>query len=689
MRASSRLGVKFVVLIVGILSLTLVVSASWFMQQQQQQLQAQLLERGRIIGHFLSHVSIEAILAYDFVSLESYVKDANRRQDIVFGVILDVNEVPLTSYINNDNPQVRSLAGGNGFTDVRDLLQAALQSPSITVARFPIKNQDKLLGHAILGISKERMEREVLDYFYTQLVIYSAIILFLSTAIYLVFRFNVLHPIRHLISGANRVADGRYDEPVTLVSDDEMGSLTTAFNSMMSEVRKDRELLNFQANYDALTGLPNRVQAIERLGSEIARAQRSDHSFSVVFIDLNNFKYVNDSMGHMAGDKLLSALGQRFRSVLRESDVLARLGGDEFLVILPTATRPTETKEVAQRLITSLTDAILINDREVFIRCSMGIAIYPNDGKSAEELMANADNAMYQSKLSRTEDISFFEPEMNKAMKERLELEHDLHLALEREQFTLYYQPIIDARTQRPVGAEALLRWHHPERGLIHPLTFIPLAESTGRIVHIGQWALNHALQTSRHLLEQGLNPGFTTVNVSRVQLTRDFEALVQRALDNANLPPSRLRMEVTESALMERHGELPDMLRRLNELGVKLVLDDFGTGFSSLNYLKYFPFHTLKIDKSFIDNVPESEDDASLVRGIIAMARSLGLNVVSEGVEREDQYRFLVGSGVDSIQGYLFARPMSLEDFTNYLQQFKDDTAIASAAPTKPKLVR
>ncbi len=684
MRASSRLGVKFVVLIVGILSLTLVVSASWFMQQQQKQLQEQLMERGKIIGHFLSHVSVEAILAYDFVSLESYVKDTNRRQDIVFSLILDEKEVPLTSYINNDNPQVRSLAEGNEFTDVSELLQAALQSPSITVARFPIKNQDKLLGHAILGISKERMEREVLDYFYTQLVIYSAIILFLSLAIYLVFRFNVLHPIRHLISGAKRIADGHYEEPVKIVSNDEMGSLTTAFNSMMSEVRKDRELLNFQANYDALTGLPNRVQAIERLGSEIARAQRSNQSFSVIFIDLNNFKYINDSMGHMAGDKLLAALGQRFRSVLRESDVLARLGGDEFLVILPTATRPTETKEVAQRLISSLTDAILISDREVFIRCSMGIALYPNDGKTAEELMANADNAMYQSKLSRTEDISFFEAEMNKAIKERLELEHDLHLALDREQFALYYQPILDAKTQRPVGAEALLRWHHPERGLIHPLTFIPLAESTGRIVNIGQWALNNALQTTRHLLEQGLNPGFITVNVSRVQLTRDFEALVQRALDDANLPPSRLRMEVTESALMERHGELPDMLRRLDNLGVKLVLDDFGTGFSSLNYLKYFPFHTLKIDKSFIDNVPESEDDASLVRGIIAMARSLGLNVVSEGVEREDQYRFLVGSGVDSIQGYLFARPMSLEDFTNYLQQFKNDTTITGATPAK-----
>ncbi len=379
-------------------------------------------------------------------------------------------------------------------------------------------------------------------------------------------------------------------------------------------------------------------------------------------------------MGHMVGDKLLEALSYRFRSVLRESDIIARLGGDEFLLILPTSDRPSQSKEVACRLSNSLTDPIMVGDREIFIRCSMGIAFYPNDGLSAAELMANADNAMYQSKLSHTENISFFAPEMNRAIKERLELEHDLYLALDRDEFVLYYQPIFNAAENRMIGAEALLRWNHPERGIIHPLLFIPLAESTGRILSIGEWTLNNTLQTARNLLEQGLNPGFITVNVSRVQLTRDFEGIVQRTLKHANLPPSRLRLEVTESALMEHYGELPDMLRRLDNLGVKLVLDDFGTGFSSLNYLKHFPFHTLKIDKSFIDNVPDNEDDASLVRGIIAMSKSLGLNIVCEGVEREDQNRFLIGSGVELMQGYLFARPMSLEEFTNYLRKHSQD---------------
>ncbi len=683
MQMVSRLGVKFVVLVVAILSLTLLLSASWFVTQQKQQLQEQLLDREKLIGNFLAAASVGPILSYDFVTLENYVKDTDTRPDVVFSVILDSNNIPLTNYINNNNPYVRNLASGAELDSITDLLQIALQSPSVTVATFPIEYNQRQLGSVIVGISNERLEQEIMDYFVLQLAVYSTIILFLSLSIYLVFRFSVLQPINHLINGARRISDGQYDEPVMVTSRDEMGELTKTFNNMMSEVRKDRELLNFQANFDSLTGLPNRVQAVERLALEISRAQREDHGFAIIFIDLNNFKYVNDTMGHMAGDELLAGLSKRFRSVLRGSDIIARLGGDEFLVILPTATRPAESKEVAQRLIDSLEDAIMVQGREVFIRCSMGIAIYPTDGKSAEELMANADNAMYQSKLAHTDDISFFAPEMNQKFKERLELEHDMHLALEQQQFKLYYQPIYNIKEQRVVGAEVLLRWLHPKRGIIHPLTFIPLAESTGRIIQIGRWAIHSALTSVRDLLEQGLNPGYVTVNVSRVQLTSDFEAMIQSALDLANLPASRLRLEVTESALMEHYGELPEMLRRLDSIGVKLVLDDFGTGFSSLNYLKHFPFHTLKIDKSFIDNVPDNEDDASLVRGIIAMARSLGLTIISEGVERDDQYRFLLGSDVDAAQGYLFARPMSYDDYIAYLLKQQDSANASSAGET------
>ncbi len=668
MPARSHLAVKFVALVVGILSLTLLVNANWFIQRQEVVLQKQLLERGRLVGQTLANVSVEAILSYDFTLLGSYVQNSSHEQDIVFSIILDKNDKPLTNYFDAASPLIHELADGREFKSAADVLQAAKQSPSIRIEAFSIVERGNMLGRAVIGISRTRLEQELREFYTTQLLIYCIIIIFLSMGIYLVFHFNVLRPIIQLIAGSKRIAKGNYDQPVEISSRDEMGSLAAAFNSMMQKVSEDRTLLNLQANFDDLTGLPNRTHATERLSAEIARATRNNNSFAIIFIDLDNFKYVNDTMGHMAGDKLLAALSRRFNSVLRESDVIARLGGDEFLVILPTASRPSEAGDVAQRLIDSLRDPILIGNREVYIRCSMGIALHPADGKNADELMANADNAMYQSKLSRTEHFSFFAPEMNRAIRERMELEHDLHLALEKGQFMLYFQPIINTTTRQSIGAEALLRWHHPERGLIHPITFIPLAEATGRIIPIGQWILHKALEAVRDLLEQGIDPGYVAVNVSRVQLTSDFEETVQKALDDTNLTPSRLRIEVTESSLMEHFGELPEILRRLNAIGVKLILDDFGTGYSSLNYLKHFPFHTLKIDKGFIDRVPDNEADASLVRGIIAMSHSLGLDIIAEGIEHEHQYRFLYGSGIDTMQGFLFARPMSLDLFRNYL---------------------
>lgn len=681
---STKLGVKFVILVVVILSVTLAISTLWFHGQQQRLLREQLLERSQILGHFASLVSTEAILSYDFVALEGYVRDASQRPDIVFSAVLDGAGKPLTNFIDHTKPEIHRLSAGGEFDSIPDLLQVAQNSPDIIIQSFLITERDNILGSVVIGISLTRLKNDLLSHMLTQLMIYCAIILFLSTAIYLVFRYNVLFPVRELISASRRVAEGRYDKPVRVFSHDELGKLSEAFNQMMHDVRNDQELLNYQANFDSLTGLPNRMQAMERLSSEISRSKRSRRNFAVIFIDLNNFKYVNDTMGHKAGDQLLISMSERFKSALRDSDILARLGGDEFLVILPTADRPTEVREVAMRLIDSLVDPIQIEKRDVFLRCSMGITIYPVDGDNAEELMANADNAMYQAKLSNTEDISFFAPEMNRAIKERMELEHDLHLALENDEFKLYYQPIIDCKTLRPIATEVLLRWHHPDKGVIHPNTFIPIAESTGRIILIGQWVLKTALRSVRHLLEQGLEPGYVSANVSRVQLTKDFESTVQQVLDDSNLPPSRLRLEVTESALMEHYGELPEMLRRLDSIGVKLVLDDFGTGFSSLNYLKHFPFYTLKIDKSFIDSVPDNEADTSLVRGIIAMSRSLGLQVVAEGIEHQHQQSFLNSAGVDGMQGYYFARPMPLTDYESYLQQFVLDPGANKTAEDK-----
>ena len=674
---SLRLGSKFIALVAVILSATLGLSALYSLHVQSRLLQEQLFEKVRILGETSVPIGTEAILAFDFVALDKYVRDITQRRDLVFSVFLDAKQRPLTSYLDLHNPHLSALMTDNQQLSVDEVLQAFRQGrdPQVVLREFPIVHRDAPIGYLVLGVSTQRLNEQLDDALLQQLSVYVAIILVLAAGIFFVFRANVLGPIRRLQAGAKRIADGEFGEPVPISSPDELGELTESFNAMMRDVREDRELLNYQAYYDSLTGLPNRMLAMEHLYSEINRAYHDRTRFAVLFIDLDNFKLVNDTMGHQFGDELLKVISQRFKAVLRESDTIARLGGDEFLVLLPTKNDPAEIHYVADRLLDSMSEAVQLNEREVFIHCSIGIALFPDDGNTADVLMANADNAMYQAKLTSGGSVCFFAPEMNVAVKERLNLEHDLHLALERGEFRLNYQPIVDANSGRHVGAEALLRWHHPQKGVISPLTFIPLAETTGRIIAIGEWVMREACRQFAEWHTSGLTPGFVSVNVSRVQFHGNLETVVRRALEESGLPPGRLHLEITESVLMEHKGVVPEVLTRLNEAGVQLALDDFGTGFSSLNYLKHFPFRVLKIDKSFVDGLPHNSGDAALVRGIIAMAESLGLDVISEGVEREIQWKFLRATGSHFIQGFLFGRPMNAEAFATYLQETKSDS--------------
>ncbi len=671
-----RLGTKFILLVVTILSLTLVANAYYSLRADHDLLREQLLDSGRTLGHMAAYLGAEAIIAYDFVTLENYVQDVSKRQDVIFGVFLDAQERPLTSYLNRENRYIAALAGASGKVSTQDLLQT--YSPGsdeqVWVNRFPIVHHDKNIGHLVLGISLHRLNEQFERALWKQLSVSAVLILVLACGIYLVFRFNVLRPIRKLEAGALRVKEGEFNRPVEVRSRDEFGALAESFNAMMDEVHKDRELLNFQANYDSLTKLPNRLMSLDRFKAEISRASREQARFATLFIDLDNFKIVNDTLGHQYGDDLLVEVSERLKRELRESDTLARLGGDEFLILLPKADTVAEVDLVARRLIQAIEQPIKLGPRELYIKCSIGAAFYPDDGENAETLMANADNAMYQAKRSKEEAICFFSSEMNVALKERLLLEHDLHLALERGELLLEFQPIVDAEDGGRIGAEVLLRWNHPQKGLVSPEVFIPLAESTQRIIPIGEWVLHQACQRLSQWTAAGLEPGFIAVNVSRVQLYGDLLQVVEGALEQHAIDPGMLHLEVTESVLMEyQNNDIQRVLRGLEALGVQLVLDDFGTGFSSLNYLKHFPFHMLKIDKSFVDALPDDTGDVALVRGIIAMAGGLGLKVVGEGVERDVQWQTLRSEGSHMLQGNLFGQPMAEQAFTAFLRVVRD----------------
>jgi diguanylate cyclase (GGDEF)-like protein len=483
-----------------------------------------------------------------------------------------------------------------------------------------------------------------------------------------VFRFNVLFPIRKLIAASRELGRGRYTT-VEVKSGDELGLLARAFNAMTEEVKHEQAKLHRQANFDALTGLPNRMMAFDRINLEIHRAKRSARRFAVLFIDLDDFKNVNDTLGHAVGDELLVGVGSRLKLHLRDADTVARLGGDEFLILLPDVDSEIGVEKVVERLLHAVSEPQELQGHKVTAKCSIGIALYPDNGDSVEALMANADNAMYQAKATADGSAIFFTEEMNTRLRERMQMEQDLNVAIDRGQLELHFQTIVDTARQRHRGAEVLLRWRHPAKGLLSSGHFIPLAEATGQIVGIGDWVLEQACRCWSAWHNAGMDPGFLAVNISRIQFRKRLSKRLAQLMSTYGIPPQALELEITESVLLDDHHQVAEELNSLRAIGVKVSLDDFGTGYSSLSYLKRFRFDVLKIDRSFIAGLPGNPDDVSLVKAILAMAKGLDLRVVAEGVETREQLRFVTTHGCDYAQGYLFARPVNEATYRGYLE--------------------
>jgi diguanylate cyclase (GGDEF)-like protein/PAS domain S-box-containing protein len=433
--------------------------------------------------------------------------------------------------------------------------------------------------------------------------------------------------------------------------------------------RYEQQLLR-QANYDILTGLPNRMLALDRLKLALAHAHREKNMVGVMFLDLDNFKHINDTMGHDIGDSLLIEAARRISSCLRGSSTVARLGGDEFVVILPGLSETETTEQVANRILETFVPPFKIGGQEVFVTTSIGIALYPSDSDNSGTLLQHADAAMYRAKSKGKSAFERFAPEMKEVSHERLQIESRLRRALEHEEFELYYQPIVSTASGALVGAEALLRWNNPTMGMVMPDKFIPLAEETGLITPIGEWVLLEACKATMRWEEAtGLKLSIA-VNVSPRQF-RDlgFIDMVISAVERTGITPGRLELEITERLILDDTIETADILRALDQYGVRLSVDDFGTGFSALSYLKSYPFDTLKIDKSFIRDVMTESGDASLVKAIINMAHSLNLRVIAEGVEDEPQTRFLMDNNCDFAQGYFYSRPAPESQFENWLR--------------------
>ena len=471
----------------------------------------------------------------------------------------------------------------------------------------------------------------------------------------------------------NRRKDGSlYYEAKTITPITDARGQTTNFISTgkdVTEQMETQEQLRFLVEHDILTELPNRQVLIERLRESLARARRRNRLVGVLFMDLDQFKYINESLGHEVGDELLVRIARRLLTHVREGDTVARFGGDEFVVVVDDAGSADDIAGIAEKLLNAMVKPLRINDMDLHITASMGISVFPGDGPDSEILLRNADNAMYRAKESGRNSYRFYSDDMSARAFERLTLENSLRNALERGQFELYYQPQVRVGDRQVVGMEALLRWNHPDFGIVPPTDFIPLLEDTGLIVPVGEWVLGEACAQMRRWLDTGVIRGRMAVNISARQLTDSgFLHIVHRILEASGLDAARLELEMTESIFLRESQETSDTLHALDKLGVALAIDDFGTGYSSLSYLKRFPIGTLKIDRSFIRDITENADDEALSGAILAMAQRLRLRVVAEGVETEAQLDALRKLGCDLAQGYLFSRPVTAVAMQRYL---------------------
>lgn len=449
------------------------------------------------------------------------------------------------------------------------------------------------------------------------------------------------------------------------------GPLLYAVAGEIRQREKTVRQLTYLAYHDQLTGLPNRQMFLQSLSLAIEAARTSNRQLSVMLIDLDRFKHVNETFGHAFGDLLLIEAAERLKVGLRAGDVVSRQGGDEFTVLVEDTVLAGDAEKVAQKIIGLLNQPFSMEGHVLRVGCSIGIAMYPQDGEDAITLMKNADAALYRAKDGGKNGYQFYQEEMNDTVIQKLVMEEWLNQALEKEEFVLYYQPQVDIFSSRINGMEALLRWNHPRLGFISPSEFIPLAEETGLILPIGEWVLRTACKQNKAWQLAGFTPLKMAVNISPLQFhQQNFVDIVLRALQDSGLEPHYLELEVTESIAMYHVDRVIEKLQTLRELGVHISMDDFGTGYSSLSYLKKFPINKLKIAQQFVRDITDDPDDAAIVQAIMAMAHSLKLNVIAEGVETEEQLSFLLDVKCREIQGFIYSRPIPAMEFTNLLQR-------------------
>lgn len=686
---SSAIARQFVLFIASIILLALLSSAFLQYEREKQIAFNKLEEKGNSIGRLLSSMSVDPMLIYDNHTINEFARYTSQQYGVVYTVYLDNEKHALTNYFNKDLASVKqAMQVAPLKNDPFSTLSILLQRDDILHQTYPVEFNKQQLAEIYIGLDKTPLLTEPRNNLRMHLGISLLIGLFIGLGIYLGFIRKVSRPIRRLREAANHIIHFNFDRPLEIRGKNELSELAQTFEQMRIRLRdavesRDQSLqeveelnvsledrvrertnalqelnaqITHQAMHDPLTGLPNRVLVIERLNQAIDYARRNKTRLAVFILDLNNFKDINDTLGHPEGDLILQQVAARIPSALRASDTVGRLGGDEFAVVLPDIDE-IHAIDVGEKIIHAMQPAFDLSDQTVKINASIGIALYPEHGEDQSTLIRHADVAMYNSKRS-SQAISVYNPQLDIHTPWRLALMADLQTAIKKNQLTLYYQPQIRIKDNKAYGVEALLRWNHPQQGFIPPEQFIHLAENTGLINQLTDWVIEQALKQWREWQDRGLTLDIS-INISARNLSNPhFPQTLHSAIQRYKVIPQHIKLEITESSIMTNHDTTLDLMRHPMLDGVQYAIDDFGTGYSSLNYLKQLPVHEVKIDKSFIFDMSKNNDDTQIVHSIIDLSHNFGHSVVAEGVENSNVLNMLNAMGCDAIQGFLISKP-------------------------------
>jgi len=690
---------QFIIITAGVITLALITSAILQYQTQKRVAYNKLAEKGNSIGKLLSSISIGPLLVYDNYTLNELALNTTQQSEIIYTIFLDSEKNTLTTYINKEDPFIKLAIKNSNQDSPFEIFTELKKNNNILHQSFPIMFNNQLLAEIKIGFDKRSTLSEPLNNLAIHLSSSLFFGIFIGSGIYIGFRRRISNPIAKLIKSANKISQFNFEHIISLKGDNELSNLANALNDMrltlkvtvaakdntlkeveelntslevrVKERTKKLEELNIQithqAMHDTLTGLPNRALIVENLNHAIDYAKRNNTKLAVFILDLNNFKEINDTLGHPEGDLVLKQVAQRIPSVLRASDTIGRLGGDEFAIILPDIDED-HAIDVGKKIVAVMLPAFNLSHQTVNVRTSIGIAIFPEHGMDQSELIRHADVAMYHSKKN-SHQAEIYSAELDTHTPWRLALMADLKDAIESNGLELYYQPQTDLSKNKTNSVEALLRWNHPEQGHIAPDQFIYIAENSGLIKELTDWVLNCAFAQWKEWNNNGLTINIS-INISARNLADpQLPDTLERLAALHKVPYKYITLELTESTIMTNPDQALKLMNNHKLSDLQYSIDDFGTGYSSLSYLKKLPVHEVKIDKSFILDMDTNPDDESIVNSIIQLLQNLGYSVVAEGVETKKTLDALSKLGCDFAQGYYISRPVPAADIINTLK--------------------